>query len=228
MVSQGRVGALGGAHDGPHAASIANTTTAEMYRIRSPVRRDDDLVYADTEDAGFCAQPEYGQTMRQFLLATLLVLSACATIGESGPSLRYADAASRGAWAALLAGRPSEAQVERATEDWSRALGDSFACRVPMRETLNAGLAGALELGAMNAAMSRGGEREVRDGVARYVVTIASLALERRDRPSDERCEAMAAWAPRVAADGREAVQRARRNGLMDEDYGLLMGLLAR
>jgi hypothetical protein len=166
--------------------------------------------------------------MRHFVLAAAMLLGACATLGESGPQLRYADAASRGAWASLLAGRPSEAQVERATEAWSQSLGDSFACRVPMRDVLNAGLGGALEIGAMNAAMSRGGEREVREGVARYVVTIAALAVERRERPSDERCEAMASWAPRVAADGREAVERARRNGLMDDDYGLLMGLLAR
>lgn len=166
--------------------------------------------------------------MRQFFLASLLALSACATMGESGPSLRYADAASRGAWASLLAGRPTEAQVERTTGDWSRALGDSFACGVPMREVINAGLAGALEVGAMNAAMSRGGEREVREGVARYIGTIAMLAVERRERPSPERCDAVAVWAPRVAADGRDAVERARRNGLMDEDYGLLMGLLAR
>jgi hypothetical protein len=166
--------------------------------------------------------------MRSILLTALLALAACATVGERGPSLRYADAASRGAWAALLAGQPSQAQVERTTEDWSRALGDSFACRVPMRDVVNAGLAGALELGAMNAAMSRGGEREVREGVARYVVTIAALAIERRERPSEERCDAMAVWAPRVAGDGREAVERARRNGLMEDDYGLLLGLLAR
>ena len=166
--------------------------------------------------------------MRKLLLAALFALGACATIGEAGPSLRYADAASRGAWAALLAGSPSQAQVERTTEVWSRALGDSFSCRVPMRDVLNAGLTGALEIGAMNAAASRGGEREVRDGVARYIGTIASLALARREQPTAERCDAMAAWAPRVAADGREAVERARRNGLMDDDYGLLMGLLAR
>jgi len=166
--------------------------------------------------------------MRCILLATLVALSACATLGESGPSLRYADAASRGAWSALLAGRPSQSQVERATEDWSRALGDSFSCRVPTREVLNAGLTGALEIGAMNAAANGGGEREVRDGVARYVGAITALALERRERPTQERCDAMAAWAPRIASDGREAVERARRNGLMDDDYGLLMGLLAR
>lgn len=166
--------------------------------------------------------------MRHALLATLFALGACATVGESGPSLRYADAASRGAWAALLAGQPSQSQVEATTENWSRAIGDSFSCRVPARDVVNAGLVGALELGAMNAAASRGGEAEVRQGIGRYVFTIARLAVEDREQPSAARCEAMASWAPRIAADGREAVQRARRNGLMDEDYGLLMGLLAR
>lgn len=166
--------------------------------------------------------------MRCLMFAALLALAACATMGESGPSLRYADAASRGAWASLLAGRPTEAQVARATEQWSEALGDSFACRVPGRDVVNAGLVGALEIGAMNAAASRGGEREVRQGVARYVVTLAGLAAQQRERPSAARCEALSAWAPRIAADGREAVERARRNGLMEDDYGLLLGLLAR
>jgi hypothetical protein len=166
--------------------------------------------------------------MRFSLFVACLALAACATMPSSEPALRFADAASRGAWASLLAGRPTQAQVERATEHWSEALGDSFACRTPMRDVINAGLAGALELGAMNAAASRGGEAEVREGVTRYVATIASLALERRERPPAERCEALAAWAPRVAAEGREAVERARRNGLMDEDYGLLLALLAR
>lgn len=166
--------------------------------------------------------------MRALVLGAVLALGACATISESGPSLRYADAASRGAWAALLAGRPSEAQVESTTENWSRALGDSFACRVPMREVINAGLVGALEIGAMNAAASRGGEREVREGVGRYVTTLAGLAMERRETPSEGRCQALSAWAPRIADDGREAVARARRNGLMEDDYGLLLGLLAR
>ena len=166
--------------------------------------------------------------LRTLAFAALFALGACATMNESEPSLRYADAASRGAWAALLAGQPSEAQVERATENWSRALGDSFACRVPGRDVINAGLVGALELGAMNAAASRGGEREVREGVGRYVATVAALAIERRDRPSPERCEALNSWAPRIAEDGREAVARARRNGLMEDDYGLLLGLLAR
>lgn len=165
--------------------------------------------------------------MRPLLLAALLALSACASI-ERGPSLRYADAASRGAWASLLAGRPSQEQVDRATETWTGALRDSFGCNVPARDVLNAGLAGALEIAAMNAAASGGGEREVRDGVARYVGQLASMALSRRERPTDERCEMLSAWAPRIASEGREAVARARRNGLMDEDYGVLLDLLGR
>ncbi|MEZ5996932.1 MAG: hypothetical protein R3C25_14395 [Hyphomonadaceae bacterium] len=164
--------------------------------------------------------------MRPSRLVALLALSACATVGESGPSLRYADAASRGAFASLLAGRPSQRQVERTTENWTNALGDSFACRVATRDVINAGLAGALEIGAMNAAASGGGEREVRQGVGRYVGQLASLVLAQRERPSAARCEAMAAWAPRTAEAGREAVARARRNGLMDEDYGPLLGLI--
>jgi hypothetical protein len=165
--------------------------------------------------------------MRPALLTVAaLMLAACAT-GEGGlPQLRYADAASRGAFAALLAGRPSQTQVDRVTETWSEALGDSFACRVPMRDVINAGLVGALEIGAMNAAASRGGEREVREGVARYVGQLATLAVSQRASPTPERCEHLATWAPRTAEAGREAVARARRNGLMEDDYGLLLDLL--
>lgn len=165
--------------------------------------------------------------MRIALLTALLAIAACAST-QGGPSLRYADAASRGALASMLAGRPTAAQVDRATQQWSHALGDSFACRAPMRQVIDAGLVGALEIGAMNAAASGGGEREVREGVGRYVVTLAGLAVDRRERPSPARCEALAAWAPRIAEEGREAVARAQRNGLMEEDYGLLLGLLAR
>lgn len=166
--------------------------------------------------------------MRLQLLAlgALVALGACATTPSGGPSLRYADAASRGAWASLLAGRPSAAQVQRATDEWTHALGDSFACDAPMGDVINAGLVGALELGAMNAAASGGGESEVREGVARYVGSLAALAVQRREPVSRERCDALRAWAPRIADEGREAVERARRNGLMDDDYGLLLNLL--
>jgi len=168
-----------------------------------------------------------GSRMRRIAFAAaLLALSACATTPDNGPALRYADAASRGAWAVLLAGRPTEAQVERTTEEWSRALGDSFACRVRTRDVVNAGLVGALEIGAMNAAASRGGEREVRDGVSRYIVQLAAMAVERRPAPAESRCNALSSWAPRTAEAGRETVARARRNGLMDDNYGLLLNLL--
>lgn len=166
--------------------------------------------------------------MRFAILAAALALAACVTMPDALPSVRYADAASRGTLASLLVGRPTAAQVDAARENWSRALGDSFACRVPMRQIIDAGLVGALELGAMSAAMSQGGEREIRQGVGEYVGELARLAVENRPRPTADRCDALAAWAPRTADAGRDAVQRARRNGLMENEYGLLMDLLTR
>lgn len=167
--------------------------------------------------------------MRITLLAlALTALAACATVPSDLPMPHYADAASRGAWGALIAGRPSQAQVDTATERWSQALGDSFACHVRTRDVVDAGLVGALDIGAMNAAANQGGGREVREGVGRYILSLVALATDNRARPSDARCAALTQWAPRTAAAGRDAVERARRNGLMDENYGLLMALLMR
>jgi hypothetical protein len=167
-------------------------------------------------------------TMRLASLAMLLTLAACASVPGDLPAPRYADAASRGALASVLAGRPSADQVERAGEKWSEALGDSFACKVPARAVIDAGLVGALDMAAMNAAASGGGQREIRAGVGRFVAQLAVLAVQQRAHPADARCRALAAWAPRTAAAGREAVERARRNGLMEDNYGLLLDLLAR
>src|SRR5689334_2146570 len=146
--------------------------------------------------------------MRRLLFAALVLLGACATVPGDLPMPHYADAASRGAWGALLAGRPTRAQVDEATDKWSQALGDSFACHVPTRKVIDAGLVGALDIGAMNAASSGGGAAEVRAGVGRYIVQLASLAAQDRDAPSASRCEALAQWAPRTAEAGREAVRR--------------------
>lgn len=164
--------------------------------------------------------------MRLLALLVSLSLAACATVPGALPAPRYADAASRGALATVLAGRPNQDQVDRATQMWSNALSDSVACRLPAQHVIDAGLVGALEIGAMNAAASGGGQREVRQGVERFLGQIISSASQRRDTPPARRCDALAAWAPRTAAAGREAVERARHNGLMSEDYGLLMGLL--
>jgi hypothetical protein len=161
-----------------------------------------------------------------FLVA--LALGACVTLPDDLPALRYADAASRGSVASFFMGRPTAAEVAQARENWSYALGDSFACGLPMRRILDAGLVGALEVGAMSAAASRGGEREIREGVRDYVGELVALAVDRRPRPTEQRCGALADWAPRTAEAGREAVARARRNGLMEEEYGLLMDLLTR
>lgn len=166
--------------------------------------------------------------MRSFLLALPLLLAACATTGGALPAPRYASAASRGAIASFFAGRPSAEQVAQTRENWSLALGDSLACGVSLRHVIDAGLVGALEIGAMNAAMSQGGEREIREGVRDYVGSLARLVTEQRTRPSERRCAALEGWAPRTADAGREAVQRARRNGLMENEYGVLLDLLSR
>jgi hypothetical protein len=174
------------------------------------------------------ASNKKGWSMRISSFLAAAALTACVTMPDALPTLRYADAASRGAIASFFAGRPSAAQVEQTTAAWSRALGDGFACRLPMRQVIDVGLVGALEIGAMNAAMSQGGEREIREGVRNYVGELVQLAVDDRPRPDSQRCDAIAAWAPRTAEAGREAVQRARRNGLMENEYGLLMDLLAR
>lgn len=166
--------------------------------------------------------------MRALLLALPMALAACATTGGSLPMPRYADAASRGAISSFFAGRPSAEQVAQTTENWSLALGDSVACGVSVRHVIDAGLVGALEIGAMNAAMSQGGEREIREGVRSYIGRLVNLVTERRERPSQQRCAALEGWAPRTADAGREAVQRARRTGLMDNEYGVLLDLLSR
>jgi hypothetical protein len=166
--------------------------------------------------------------MRKQIFAALLTLAACATVPSGLPQLHYADAASRGAFSAFMAGRPNQRQVDQATQNWSNALGDSVGCGVRMRAVIDAGLVGALEIGAMNAAASGGGQREVRQGVERYVGGLASLLTSQRERPSPARCAELADWAPRTAEAGRDAVHRARANGLMDNDYGILLDLLAR
>lgn len=166
--------------------------------------------------------------MRRFLLAVLVAMAACASVPSNLPMPRYADAASRGAIGALMAGRPSPAQVDEATSRWSNALGDSFACGVPTRQVIDAGLVGALDIAAMNAAASGGGRDAIRAGVGAFVARLASLAMQQRPRPDTARCGDLSAWAPRTAQAGRDAVQRARRNALMDNDYGLLMDLLTR
>jgi hypothetical protein len=162
------------------------------------------------------------------LLALPLALAACATTGGSLPTPRYADAASRGAISSFFAGRPSADQVAQTTENWSLALGDSVSCGVSVRHVIDAGLVGALEIGAMNAAASQGGEREIREGVRSYVGRLVNLVTARRERPSPQRCASLEGWAPRTADAGREAVQRARQNGLMDNEYGILLDLLSR
>jgi len=164
--------------------------------------------------------------MRVLNLVAAFGLTACATMGDDLPTVRYADAASRGSVAVFFAGRPSAADVDHATQNWTNALGDSFACHAPIHQVIDAGLVGALEIAAMNAAETRGGQPEIREGVRRYVGQLASLAVSHRDQPSPARCEALNGWTQRTTEAGRAAVARARSNGLMQDNYGILLDLL--
>jgi hypothetical protein len=160
-------------------------------------------------------------------VALLAVVAACATV-DPMPSLKYADAASRGSVAAFFVGSPSQEAVKATTAKWSEALGDSVACNVPMRQVLDAGLVGALEIGAMSAASTRGDEKVIRRGVAGYLLELASLVTKRRPAPEAARCQAISAWAPRIAEEGRETVARARKNGVIGKEYDLLIALVGR
>jgi hypothetical protein len=164
--------------------------------------------------------------MRIVAVCLAMTLAACATMSEPLPRLRYADAASRGTFASVLAGRPSAAQVDAETQAWSIALSDSIACELPTRHVVNAAFVGALEVSAMNAAATSGDQRQVREGVGLFLAELMQLMVERTDRPSDIRCAALSRWAPRVADEGRDAVERARRNGLMGDTF--LLDLLSR
>src|SRR5262245_41321447 len=127
-----------------------------MHRIAAP-RCADGIDSAPLPPAIASIVPQIISTsaiMKRTCLIALLLLAACVTAPGGLPRLHYADAASRGAFASFMAGRPNQAQVDRVTQNWSDALGDSFACGVRMRDVLNAGLAGALEIGAMTAAAS--------------------------------------------------------------------------
>jgi len=118
----------------------------------------------------------------RFILAALLLLAACATTPTGLPRLYYADAASRGSVASFFAGRPSTEQVDEATENWSRALGDAFACDVPMRQILDAGLVGALEIGAMNAPAAAASVKSATESPAISVRLSAWLWMTARAR----------------------------------------------
>jgi hypothetical protein len=166
------------------------------------------------------------KSMRFSFLIPLVLLAACATTPGDYPMPRYADAASRGTISQVFAGRPSPDQVAFATDKWSLALADSFSCGVPPRQIIDAGLVGALEVGAMNAAASDGSEREVRRAANTFVSQFVGLAVRTRERPPASRCDALAAWAPRTADAGREAVSRARSRGVLSPEYGLLFDLL--
>jgi hypothetical protein len=156
-----------------------------------------------------------------------LLAGACATTPGDLPDVHYATAASGGKVSTFMAGRPSQAQVDVAVDKWSRAVGDSFACGLKTNQIGHAGIVGALELAAMSS-LAQGGSKEFRkDTVRAYALRMAESTVHGgRQSPSAGRCEALKDWLPRVHAQGHEAVDRARRNGLIPVEYDLLLRVL--
>jgi hypothetical protein len=160
-------------------------------------------------------------------LSIALSLGACAVTPGDLPEVHYAAAASGGKVSTFMAGRPSQGQVDVAVDKWSRALGDSFACGLKTKQIGRAGLVGALELAAMSS-LAQGGGKELRsDTVRSYVLRMGgSVVRDDRERPDQGRCEALRGWLPKVDGEGREAIERARRNHLIPPEYELLLHLL--
>jgi hypothetical protein len=170
--------------------------------------------------------PARGRKAYLALTAALLV-AACATTPGDLPDVHYAAAASGGKVSTFMAGRPSERQLDVAVDKRSRAVGDSFACGLKTRQIGQAGLVGALELATMSSLAQGGGEELRRNTVRGYVVRMGEAMVKGdHPRPSPGRCEALRGWLPRVHAEGHEAVDRARRNGLIPPEYGLLLRIL--
>lgn len=153
--------------------------------------------------------------LRPAPLLAALALAACAYTPGDLPQVHYAGAASHGGTGAFFAGKPSQQQVDVAVEKWSAAVADSFACGLPFEDVLKTGAVAALELATMSSLAKGGGEEMRRAAVASYLADTVSLAGSDRPRPSDRRCEALRAWAPKVRADGRAALERAYDQGLL-------------
>jgi hypothetical protein len=151
------------------------------------------------------------------ITAGMLALSACATTPGDLPSVHYATAASEGEVTTFLAGRPTVDQVKVAEDKWSRAISDSYACKLPRGQVFEAGLIGALELAAMSSIGQGGGKKERNDAILGYAAKAATEVFSGGPRPPKDRCEALKAWLPQVRADGKAALKRAKDKGYFEK-----------
>lgn len=153
--------------------------------------------------------------MRRIVAASLACagLSACATAGGDYPTLRFASAAESGPVAMQLAGRPSQDDMYRAEDRWSRAITDSYACGIDTGSVTEAAMVGALELAAMSAA-SRG-RQEPFEGVIGYMAALSRQRTPGAPRPGAERCERLSEWVGGVRYEGRSLLLREAEDRLL-------------
>ncbi|HEY3815337.1 MAG TPA: hypothetical protein VGL66_19120 [Caulobacteraceae bacterium] len=155
-------------------------------------------------------------------IAALLLVAACAETPGDLPGVHYATAASEGKTATFLAGRPTVDQVAVAEDKWSRAVADSYACKLKQGDVFEASMIGALEVATMSSIGQGGGKKERDRAVLGYAAKAATLAFAGGPRPPKERCDALRAWLPQVRADGKAALKRAKDQGYFDKYLGRL------
>jgi hypothetical protein len=155
-------------------------------------------------------------------LIALLLLAACAETPGDLPSVHYATAASQGEATTFLAGRPTVDQVVIAEDKWSRAIADSYACKLKQGDVFEAGMIGALEVTTMSSIGQGGGKKERDKAVLGYAAKAATLAFAGGPRPPQARCDALRAWLPQVRSDGKAALKRAKDKGYFDKYLGRL------
>ena len=162
--------------------------------------------------------------MKYAALALPLLLAACASTrdyaGPPLPTLKYATAGSYMDARTAFTAPPSPEIFEMSVRNWSDALADASACRLPAGEVTSASLVAAVELAAMGA-FAKAGDRQADVGdMARYAADMALAAQAEGRRPTRARCDRLYGWLPEINRQGGDAVRRATINGLRRGLFG--------
>lgn len=153
-----------------------------------------------------------------------LLLAACASTPEFAgpplPTLKYATAGSYMDARTAFTAPPSPEIFELSVRNWSDALADASACRLPPGEVTSATLVAAVELAAMSAFAKAGDPNADVGDMARYAADMALAAQAEGRRPTRARCNRLYDWLPQVNREGGDAVRRATINGLRRGLFG--------
>ncbi len=151
-------------------------------------------------------------------LALTLLLPACASLdgGPPLPELRYAGGGSYTNPAAILDDPPTPALFQATARNWTEAIADASACRLPAGDISQAGLVAAAELAFMGASARTGERRGEAADMARYAADMALAAAGHDRRPSRGRCARLSRWLPEVNRQGSAILRRSLTGGLRD------------